>query len=175
MDYAVLICRSLLGLVFAVSALSKLRGRAPFAEFATSIRRLGIVPRGSVTAAAAGILVAEVAVVVALAVPATVPAGFVLAAAVLAVFIGTISAAVRRGTTAPCLCFGASSRTLGPRHIVRNTILLAVSLAGGAGGVFAGAGPLEPAGLALGLFVAAVLTVLIIRMDDLVGLFADPP
>jgi len=75
---------------------------------------------------------------------------------------------VRRGNTAPCRCFGASSTPLGPRHLVRNALLLAVAAAGLAGVLTPGA--LELPGTlvagAAGLVVGAMITV----FDDIADL-----
>ncbi|MEV5557052.1 hypothetical protein AB0L44_25620, partial [Nonomuraea wenchangensis] len=66
-----------------------------------------------------------------------------------------------------------SSAPLSPLHLVRNGLLLASALAG----LVAGGGGLPgtaPAGLAIAAAAALVIAVLLIRIDDLIELFAPP-
>lgn len=162
-------CRCVLLLVFAVSAVSKVRGPGSFAAFRAATAAL--LPRAAVRASrpvAIAVVTAEVAVVVALAVPSTVYFGSMLAAGLLAGFTVAVAAALRRGTTASCRCFGASATRLGARHLVRNGALLA--LAGGALLTTARPGG-EPVALVLTAGVAVVVALLVISFDELVDLF----
>lgn len=179
--------RILLGLVFLCSVAGKARPSS-FRAFRGAVRRmlpesapsafppalasvfasaLGQARRGA-TAVAAGVLVAEAVTVVALAVPATARAGFVLAAVLLAAFTAGLAGVLRRGKRTPCHCFGTTAVAIAPRHVVRNALLTAAALTGAA--AHGGAAP--TAGLLLTAGVAVVLAFVTVALDDLAGLFA---
>ncbi|GAA0241065.1 MauE/DoxX family redox-associated membrane protein [Cryptosporangium japonicum] len=170
MRYLVLVAAATLWVVFAVSAVSKLRGRAAYAAFVASTGRL-LPPRfRAARPAALLVVVAELVVVATL--PVVPVAGLVLGAALLGAFGVAILGAVRRGVTAPCRCFGASARPLGVAAAVRNG-LLAVLATGGAAAAAAVPAPLDgahPAGVAIAAFGALVLAVLTISFDDVADL-----
>jgi methylamine utilization protein MauE len=166
-------CQCVLLLVFAVSVVSKVRDRASFLAFRAATRAL--LPPAAAAAArpvAVTVVVVEVSAVVTLAVPATGPVGLLLSAGLLAAFTAAIGAALRRGTTAACRCFGASTTPLGARHLVRNGVLIVLA------GVplLTGAQPGgDPVALALAAGVAVVVALLVISFDVLVDLFAGIP
>lgn len=172
--YAVLTCQWLLAAVFVVAVGSKLSRRA-FREFVAATGRL--LPGGWSgwrRPVAAGVVVAEVAVVGLLAWPVTAvtgPAGFGLALVLSAGFSTGIAAALRRGERAPCRCFGDASAPLGPGHLVRNGVLATVALAGLVLGWLPAPAAVPPAGAGLAGLVGLVLAALVVRMDDLVALF----
>ncbi|MCX4822353.1 methylamine utilization protein MauE [Streptomyces sp. NBC_01142] len=178
MTYLVFACRILLIGVFLVAVVGKFRGRAAFEEFAKSIADLRLLSRRLSTAAAAAVAVTELAVLALLAVPPTAPAGFALAAVLLLVFTTGIALALRRGRRAPCRCFGASAAPLGPVHVVRNLILALAGAAGLGLSLTEGAGawwPEHVGGTAVALTTAAIGVLLVVRLDDLMALFATPP
>lgn len=165
-------CQCVLLLVFAVSAVSKVRDRKSLLAFRKATAAL--LPRAAARAAgpaAVTVVVVEVAVVVALAVPGAVRVGLLASVGLLAVFTVAIAAALRRGTTASCRCFGASATPLGARHLVRNGVLIALTglplLAGEQPGG-------EPVALAMAAGVAVVIALLVISFDVIVDLFAGP-
>ncbi|EXG82682.1 MauE/DoxX family redox-associated membrane protein [Cryptosporangium arvum] len=170
MRYLVLVAAATLWVVFAVSAVSKLRGRAAYAAFVASTGRLLPSRFGAARPVALLVLAAELAVVGTL--PVVPVAGLGVGAVLLGAFGVAILAATRRGVTAPCRCFGASARPLGAAQAVRNG-LLAVLAAGGAAAAVAVGDPLagaHPAGVAIALFGALVLAVLTISFDDVADL-----
>lgn len=170
MAYLQVGCCCLLGLVFLVSAVSKVRdlegfaaslpGLAPFLKRARtgSARRLALV-----------VIALEFLTPVLLAIPRSRPYAFGLAGCLLTAFTIAIAVAVRRGHTAPCRCFGASDARLGPRHLVRNTVLLATAIAGLSS---PGHGLPPVAGVAVAAVAGLVGAVLIVSFDDIVDLFA---
>jgi hypothetical protein len=172
MFYLVLTCRCLLGVVFAVSAASKLRP-AGFADFTRTVR--AVVPGWSRWAGpiAAAVAAGEAMVVAGLFLPSTTPYGFGLAGLLLAAFVFAIVHTLRRGAAVRCRCFGSSGTPLGYPHVVRNALLIAVAVAGLLGtAVTAGTGlavPLPAAAVSVagGVVAAAVL----IRLDEIVELF----
>ncbi|MEW2404221.1 MauE/DoxX family redox-associated membrane protein [Streptomyces sp. NPDC046862] len=171
MEYLFAGARGLLGLVFLVSVVGKVAGRSAFTAFVGSVRALGVVPPVLVRPVARTVIAWEVAVCVLVAVPgrSAATAGFLAAVALLAGFTTGIAAAVRRGATAPCRCFGASTTPLGTPHIVRNVVLCAVAMAGALSAPVAA--DARPGGAvvagATGLFAGAVIT----QLDHLLTLF----
>jgi hypothetical protein len=156
-------------MVFAASALSKLRSGPAYRAFASWLADLRLPVAGSAVAAAmAG---TEVTVVALIALPWTAAAGLALAAAAAAVFAVGILVVVHRGTSVPCRCFGVSAAPLGRRHVARNAGLCLAAAAGAAGAGSAGA---RPPGIALSLGVAAVLAAFVLFADDLAELFTRP-
>jgi hypothetical protein len=116
----------------------------------------------------------EVAVAVLLAVPATARAGLVLAVVLLSAFTVAIAAALRRGETASCNCFGRSTTPMGVRHLVRNALLLTVAGIGLVSGVGGRTGAEVP-GMVLAGASAVVLAVLVLNLELLTDLFATTP
>lgn len=167
MVYVALACRCLTGVVFAVSAFSKLRSAAAFRDFSAWLGGLslpGVRSRGA-AAVMAGI---EVVIVIALLLPWTAQAGLTLAAVTLAVFAFGTAVVVRRGVRTTCQCFGASARPLGLRHAGRDLLLSAAAAAGAAS---AGAAA-RPAAIALSLAAGVIAATLVLFLDDITALFA---
>ncbi len=167
--------RALIGVTFALSAASKLRGIASLREFARSITDLRIVgSKRTAATLAIGVATAE-ALVCVLMVPlpeaALAIAGYVLASVLLVAFIFVIVLTLRRGVPATCRCFGgAAAVPFGRRHVVRNALLLVIAAAGAstsAAGVVV-PGPAWAIGAAFGVVCAVVVS----RFDDVVGLFS---
>lgn len=119
----------LVGAVFLISFCSKIK-RAAFAEFADSLRDMGLVPARVARPVAASVVAAEGAIVLLVSVPLTLGAGFAAAAVLLVVFTGGIARTLRRGAAASCRCFGSSKAPLGVRHVVRNVALTACAALG---------------------------------------------
>jgi hypothetical protein len=155
--------------VFVVSLVSKVRGRAAYADFRRSVAAWQVLPLRWSGPAAAGAVAGEAAVVVLLALPWTVPLGFVAAASVLAAFTFGIVSALRRGRVTTCRCFGASTASIGPAHVVRNGLLLAVCAGGVAGEALATGSP-SVGGAALAMSAAAIGVLFVVRFDDVVAL-----
>ncbi|MDP4510771.1 MauE/DoxX family redox-associated membrane protein [Nonomuraea turcica] len=168
MEYVALGCRSLVALLFLVSAASKLRGRSAYADFLAATRRLA-PPWPPVRVAAAAVVAAELAIVVLVAVPGTVRAGFALALGLLAAFTCAIAAALRRAERTPCACFGASDRPLGRGHLARNLILMAVSALG-----LLTYAPVtgDVAAMLTAVAAGAVAAIVVALGDDLIDLFS---
>ena len=102
-------------------------------------------------------------------------AGFAVAAGLLAVFTGAIVLSLRRGNAAPCRCFGASSTPLGPRHVARNAVLVALALLGLVAALVPG--PADLAGLVVAGAAGVVAGVTITAFDDIAALVSGgtPP
>jgi hypothetical protein len=174
MQYLAIGCRAAVGLVFLLALAGKLAGAGAFAEFARSVREMRAAPPALVPVVARATVLAEGLTVLLLAIGLriTILLGLGLAVLLTAAFSHAVLRTVRSGNRTPCRCFGRSSSPLGPRHLVRNGLLLGVAVAGlvasAAGGSAGLAGALVAvlAGLFLGLVIAA--------FDDLAQLVAPP-
>ncbi|MFF5227950.1 MauE/DoxX family redox-associated membrane protein [Dactylosporangium sp. NPDC000521] len=187
MSYLALGLLAVLWCVFAASAWSKLRSRAAQQAFAESLRPVPFVPAGHVSAVATVATVAEAGLMVGLGAAVVVLVGgwpaarplvmvvLALTGVLLAVLTTGVALVVRRGTGARCACFGAAERPLSARHLVRNGLLLAAAGVAAAGVAVARTQHLDPAGTAVALTAGAVCGLLVIRLDDLVDLFAPAP
>ncbi len=171
MTYLVFGCRCLLLVVFAGSAIGKL---GSFTAFCRATRELVPAARGVATQLAAAVIVGELIVVLLLAVPATAPAGLVTGAGLLVAFTVAIAAALGRGSTTSCNCFGRSASPIGARHLVRNGFLILVAAIGLIADVLGWPAGVESLGLAMTGVVAVVLAVLVLSFDALADLFAGP-
>jgi uncharacterized membrane protein YphA (DoxX/SURF4 family) len=168
--YLMFASRCVLLVVFAASAAGKLRGASAFKAFRQATAALVPWARPVAAGLAAVVIAAELGIVLLLAIPATTRWGLVAAFALLTAFTVAIAAALRRGNTAPCRCFGRSDSPLRTRHLVRNGILLLVAATGG---VMPGGG--EPLGQALAGVAAVALALLVLNFDALADLFVGPP
>lgn len=170
MTYMAIGCRALLGIVFVVAVIAKLRGAAAFAEFVGSVRRMDVLPPGLVRPAAIAVVATEAAIVLVLTVP-TPEAGllaFGVAAALLAVLTTGVAMALAGGNREPCRCFGRSGTPLGKHHLGRNLALLVVAAVGLSGSL---SGAPVDGGVAGAVVVGgAVIGGLVVMLDDLVAL-----
>jgi len=165
-------CRVLLGIVLLAAAVGKLRGRHTIVGTRVTLAEMagGLpLPR---TAVAVALPLAELLAALLLAVPRGVLAGYATAAVLLASFTLGIAATLRRGRRVPCRCFGASDTPVSHRHLVRNLLLLSAVVAG-AGAHLAGGQP-APAVAVLAAGAAVLVAAAMIRLDDLMYLFAAP-
>ncbi len=165
--YLELGCRGLLAGVFLVSLAGKLRGRAAYAAFVAATASLLATDGRQARVLAPLTIAAEIATVGALAVGT---AGLLVAAALLGCFTVALVLALRRGTTAPCRCFGASTTPIGVHHVVRNLVLAGLAVVGSIAG-YDGA-PLDPAALVVTALAALVCVLVTVRLDDLVAVLA---
>ncbi|MFI9430571.1 MULTISPECIES: MauE/DoxX family redox-associated membrane protein [Streptosporangium] len=175
MQYVALACRCALGVVFLMAVFGKVRGREAFLAFRASVPDMVPLATGRATPLSVAVILAEACVVVLLTVQWTVPAGFVLAGAVLLAFYAGIARVVRSGSRTPCRCFGATATPLSGRHLIRNAGLLAVTATGGVAHLLTAPGDAHPAGVAIAMAGAGVLALTVVFFDDLADLFAGPP
>lgn len=179
MAYLVFGCRCLLLVVFTFSALGKLRGAGSFAAFRRATADLVPPARTHAAPLAAAVIGAELTIAVLLAAPMIawvgLGAGFVL----LLAFTVTVAAALRRGSTVPCRCFGGSASPLGVRHLVRNAGLVLVAAAGLIVELVRTSGAIQaqtqPLGMVMAATVAVVLAALVLCFDALADLFVGTP
>lgn len=183
MRYLLVGLLALLGVVFALSALSKMRGPAAQRDFAAALRVLRLLPDRLVRPTAAAVTVAEAGIALSMACAITATVGALpgeriaasgalgVAGLVLVVLTAGVALALRRGTGGRCACFGSTERPLGRHHLVRNGLLL-LCVAGGLGVLgLAGGGSVEPAGALIATSAGVVGALLLVNLDDLVELF----
>lgn len=158
--------------VFGVAGIAKLR-RAD--EFVAAVAALRLVPARHTRPVAAVVGAAELVVSALCLVPSSpmAPAGLALAVALLVGFAGVAMSARLRRRVVPCRCFGRHGAPLGLRHVLRNAVLAAVSVAGLAAWLAAPAPDAGP-GLVLTGVAAVVAVALVVMFDDLVDLFRLP-
>ncbi|WP_214324280.1 MauE/DoxX family redox-associated membrane protein [Nonomuraea sediminis] len=159
----------LIAAVFLTSAFSKVRSKRQFELFTSSAVELGLPSFIPPRLGAAALVAAEAAVPLLL---LTFPvAGFCLAVALLAAFITGIVRVHRAGERVACRCFGDSRTPLGPRHVVRNALLIAVALAGALTASSSAEGT-NPAFVIASAGVGLIGSVVFILFDDISDLFA---
>ncbi|WP_415829685.1 MauE/DoxX family redox-associated membrane protein, partial [Corallococcus exiguus] len=118
----------MLAMVFALAALGKARGRKPFEDFIQTLKSFGL-PRALAGAPlAATLILAEAASALLLLVG--MGAGYVLALLLLVGFTLGIAWVIRRGKKVACRCFGASNAPVSAAHLVRNGLLLTITVVG---------------------------------------------
>jgi uncharacterized membrane protein YphA (DoxX/SURF4 family) len=168
MPYVALAAQLALAGVFLVSGLAKARSISDTEEMVARLRAL-VWPGGkSLDRAASWVLVlTEITTGAALLFSGSLrTAATLVAVALLCAFTATALWSARARLNLACACFGRSKAVLGWRHVWRNTVLLAIALAGLAGPGAA----LEVGGVAVA--VAAALTVMVLTAfyDDIVDL-----
>ncbi|MFE9580997.1 MauE/DoxX family redox-associated membrane protein [Nocardia sp. NPDC006044] len=170
MIYLVLSCRYLLGGVFLVSLVGKLRSRAAYSEFvAATGALLGVVDRTARWAARATVA-AEVVIVCALIAEPVARAGLGLAALLLGCFTVALTRALRRGSTTPCRCFGASTTPIRVEHAMRSAVLGSIALGGLLIDLTLATHRYELAGIAVSVPAVAAGILLTTRLDDVADL-----
>lgn len=172
----VLALRCVVTVVFAASALGKLR--AP-GEFRASVVEMRVVPGRAVGAVTAVVPLLEAALAAAVWVPALTAWAFVLSFGLVAVFTAALVSVLRRKIDTSCSCFGATRTRVGPAHLVRNAVLLAATAAGCAAALgphgpvsVPVSGPLDPAGALVGLLGAVCVSALVVSTDLLADVFS---
>ncbi|MFE4974157.1 MauE/DoxX family redox-associated membrane protein [Kitasatospora sp. NPDC056651] len=168
--YLLLGCRAVIAVVFARSALAKLRARR---DFASALRAMALLPPGTTGAAVIGVPAAEVALALLVWTPAPLATwAFAATAGLVALFAAVLVVLLRRGTDVSCSCFGASGVPVGGAHVVRNLVLIAIAVTGLVASALPAPGGLGAAGAVVALLAAGFASVLIIATDTLVELFS---
>jgi hypothetical protein len=171
MTYTSLACRLVCCLVFAASSYGKLNSKSAFRDFVTWIGALSASFARVRTPLAIAIAASEVLIVLLIAIPRSYAAGLALAACLFAIFGIGMLVIIRSRRTIGCNCFGSSSAPVGIRHLVRNVLLYSIAVAG-----IAPIGPraTDPAGIALAIGAALAIAALLVSVDELEILFANP-
>ncbi len=89
----------------------------------------------------------------------------------LGAFTAAIAAAVRSRRRIACNCFGASSAPVGPAQLVRNGILLTVSLTGTVLAFSTASPALEPAGAVTAAITGLTGAGLVLLTEEIAELF----
>ncbi|WP_051451052.1 MauE/DoxX family redox-associated membrane protein [Actinospica robiniae] len=156
--------------VFGASALGKVRTLRSFADALRGFAPVS-VPRWAARTLAVLLAVVEFCVAVGLLVPRTARPALVATEVLLGVFILVIVRASRSRVQATCACFGSDGRRpLGALHLWRDLALAAAGVVplvqSPATGSFAR--------FAFACLPAVVVTVLVVRLEDLAALFDAP-
>ncbi|TDC62948.1 methylamine utilization protein MauE [Actinomadura sp. GC306] len=175
MPYLTIGCQAVIAVAFARSCAAKAAGRAAFADFRRWLSGALRVPAPLAGPAAAGAVAAEGAVAAALLFPPLVPAGFVAAAVLLAVFTAAVASMIRRRVRIPCRCFGAGRRPPGPPHIARNLALLAAAVTGLPTSVAGDGPPPFDAAAVLAAVAGAAAALLLIELEEIIDLVRPLP
>ncbi|MGW6915141.1 MauE/DoxX family redox-associated membrane protein [Kitasatospora sp. NPDC054939] len=171
-----LICSFTVAGVLAGSALGKLRARAQARD---AVRALTGLTGRRAAGTATALVTAEAALAVALLVPVLRSAAAVGAVLLFAAFTAALVRVLRAGTRVACACFGRAAAPIAPRHVVRNLLLLAASLAvpllGPPAGAGSGSGEAPgPAVVLLAAGAAALPVLLVVFLDEAVDLLRPP-
>ncbi|KAA8882082.1 hypothetical protein F3087_39195 [Nocardia colli] len=170
MSYVVLSCRYLLGGVFLVALVGKLRSRAAYSEFVAATGALLGVGDRIARWAAMSTVVAEAVIVCALIAEPTARVGLGLAALLLGCFSVALTRALRRGSTTPCRCFGASTTPIRIEHALRSAVLGVLALGGLLLDLTLETHRYELAGVAVSVPAVAAGILLTTRLDDVADL-----
>ncbi|MEU8251407.1 MauE/DoxX family redox-associated membrane protein [Nonomuraea sp. NPDC048916] len=175
LEYVALACRCLIGAVFLISAVSKVRDRSSREAFARTLSAL--VPAVGSVRLGYLVVAVELLIAIAVALPVTAVWGLGAAAGALMAFSAALWLALRRSVTVSCGCFGWSDTPVSRVHLVRNAVLVASALAGATTHVVAGDTTLLPGGVVVAVGAALVVFIGVVFTDDLASLFApaSPP
>lgn len=169
MAYLALACGAVLGVLFAVSSVSKLRG-SDFSSFVASLRRLPVVPAGWESPTAMAVVGAEVSISLLLAVPKTVVVGFIFAGRV---HCRNFHQSGQEHTgSLPVLW--PRRKPLSFRHVACDGFLITLAVLGCVAAAAATDSDPHPAGVVVDMVAAGCIALLLIRFDDLADLFASP-
>lgn len=122
-----IIARAIIALVFSFSALSKICSTRAWAAFVESVEKIGL-SAGRARVAAVVVVTREIAIAIVTVRFHESAYGPSLAIVVLLGFCAIINYSIRSGRKVECRCFGGSSRPFSYAHILRNSILIAVSV-----------------------------------------------
>ncbi|MEV6274683.1 MauE/DoxX family redox-associated membrane protein [Nocardia sp. NPDC051832] len=161
-EYGVWVVRLGLAVVFGLAAWGKLADRVGARQ---AVVDFGVPVRWG-PAVAWGLPVVEAGLAVGLLVQWTAAAAAVLAMLVLGVFTAAMARLLAQGKRPACSCFGASSTApIGRRTLVRNAVLLLLSLLAAAGSMVSPDAPGRlPTDHAVGMAVVAVLIAVLVWM-----------
>lgn len=163
-------CCWLVAVVFAISAVGKVRAAPVRLAFRRSLADMAVLPARAVGTVAAAVPVLEAAVVVLIVLPSTAVLGCLLALALLVTFTTGIVIVLRRGMRAGCLCFGTTERPYGRRHLVRNGLLTAAALAG----ALTTGHPIDLPGALIAIAAGVIAALVLVTFEELLDLFATP-
>jgi hypothetical protein len=171
LSYITLGCRSLVGLAFAASAISKLYKQEAYRNFGKWLKELPF-PFTQSPLTLVTIIAGEISVVLLVANPWTATAGLALAIMMLAIFTQGIWIMLRSRIQTTCQCFGPSTTPLGAWHIGRNGLLLAGAITGLVG-TLAHQPQINALAVLLTALVTVAATVLIVLLPEMAELFSS--
>jgi uncharacterized membrane protein len=94
---------------------------------------------------------------------------FAVATAMLASFAVALGWLVAKGIRRPCMCFGKSTTSIGPVHIIRAVLLAGIAITG----LIAARQPLPGLGaVSMSVGVSIILALFLVRLEDVVTAIA---
>lgn len=170
MAYLLSFCKLVLGFLFLVSAVSKLRDPDRFKE---TIIRFQIVTRARAVSAAVLVIGWEVVIAAFLLVGgAYLVVGFALATLLLLTLSLVLLSVIKRNISASCNCFGPGSEQVSYRSLGRNGFLGLLALVGFYLSLFQGSAA-SLSVLITTLPVALVITILVTQYSAILELFSS--
>jgi TRAP-type C4-dicarboxylate transport system permease small subunit len=180
LPYFDVFARISMGILFAVSSITKLRSRSAFQDHQRSVVKLSRLPAEWTGPVAVGVVLAEgliptMMIAPLLGAPSSLTnAGFLIASCLTLVFAMAIAIAIRRQAMAYCTCFGRTGSPVGWSHVVRNLGMALVAITAVVGGDIAHASGQPTDSLQWTIFAAFVSVVVVgavIFLDDILRIF----
>lgn len=128
-DYLLMFLRVLVGFIFVVAVIEKMRSMTAFAAAITQFIQ---VERKTARFIAVAVLLFEMLVILLLTLPSSVTAGFILAVLLLILFSLVLFESIRARKQIDCNCFGKNGERVSRYDLWRNGI---IGLCAGVGGV----------------------------------------
>lgn len=160
--------RALLLVVFLSAGASKMAGRKAYTAFADSVNGFSWLPRRIRGLVPAGVIGAEAAIVVLLAVPGFATLGFALAVGMMTALSGAVAWSLLRGDQIRCLCFGSDAGPMRRVHLARNC-LLAIAAGAGLWAHVIARGAVPVAGVSMSAVVGMGAGLFVTRGEELVS------
>ena len=123
-----MLCRSVIGMVFLLSSVGKLRNMT---EFKHTIQRFQILPNRLVRLFSWLFLGSEFIVIILIVIGGvSLGHGFALAGLLLLIFSAALISALTRKIQTSCNCFGSKEQLISPFDVIRNIIFISFALGG---------------------------------------------
>lgn len=124
--YLLIFCKIVVGLLFAISFLFKLKN---FPQYVNTVSSFRLLPRSFSQSAAYLVLACELAVIIFL--YKWQLAAFWLATGLLVIFSAALASVLLRNIKTVCNCFGANQNPVSPADLIRNLGFILCSWGGG--------------------------------------------
>jgi hypothetical protein len=164
-------CRAVIGIVFAISFLNKIKN---ITAFQTTIANFHLLPKSLINSVAILFLLGELTVTFCMVMGGNLLGlGFSLAFFLLVVFTLAMVTVLARRIKTSCNCFGTNSKKISFYDIARNAGFIACAIGGW--GVFSASGTmlatLNLPELVLVAFIAVTFLAILTHLAEIVGLF----
>jgi hypothetical protein len=173
LGYVCLVLRGTVAVVFAMSALSKVRSRSAYARYRRATGRLTGLPRAPAAALAPVVVAVEAFVAVTAGIGRFAAVGLGVAGVLLCAFTVALARSPASAQALECGCFGSSAGAARHTAVARNLLLLGVVL-GGLATTFAVtvSTTIEWGVVAVCAVAVAMLAAFIVRFEAIMSVFA---